>query len=211
MAAEGVLVEWTITASGTEETSRGLDAWLIKEAPDGGREHHSFPLEALEWRAAEYGIDPTDTEALLDLIVHEPYVPDPADPANVLADAAVARGFVSPAVEPRRGVAPLELVPTTLWNAETIALARGAHLERIAAVKTGRATVSRPHGKGKLDPLQPLLDAWAAFADAGEVADKQARVAEKRRHMQTAARERAERGETGTRKRIPKDTIREKL
>jgi hypothetical protein len=37
---------------------------------------HIFPLDALEWRAAEYGIEPTDTDLLLDIVLHEPYLTD---------------------------------------------------------------------------------------------------------------------------------------
>jgi len=35
---------------------------------------HLFPHDALEWRAAEYGIDPSDTSTLLDIVLAEPYL-----------------------------------------------------------------------------------------------------------------------------------------
>lgn len=35
---------------------------------------HLIPKEAMEWRAAEYGIDPADTDTLLDIVLHEPHV-----------------------------------------------------------------------------------------------------------------------------------------
>jgi hypothetical protein len=34
---------------------------------------HIFPPETLEWRSAEYGIDPEDTDTLLDIVLSEPY------------------------------------------------------------------------------------------------------------------------------------------
>ncbi|MEU3281584.1 hypothetical protein [Streptomyces antibioticus] len=33
-----------------------------------------MPTIALDWRAAEYGIDPTDTDTLLEILLHEPFM-----------------------------------------------------------------------------------------------------------------------------------------
>jgi hypothetical protein len=35
---------------------------------------HIFPYDILEWRAAEYGIDPSDVDTLLDIVLAEPYL-----------------------------------------------------------------------------------------------------------------------------------------
>ena len=35
---------------------------------------HQFPCDTLEWRAAEYGIDPADVDTLLDIVLAEPYL-----------------------------------------------------------------------------------------------------------------------------------------
>jgi hypothetical protein len=35
---------------------------------------HIFPYDTLEWRAAEYGIDPSDVDTLLDVVLAEPYL-----------------------------------------------------------------------------------------------------------------------------------------
>ncbi|MFE9391715.1 hypothetical protein [Streptomyces sp. NPDC006784] len=203
MASE-IAEDWTITESGTKETTHGTEVYLVKEDSLGERQYHSFPMETLEWRAAEYGIDPTDFDTLIDVIAHEPYLDDPSDPAAVLADPATARGFVSPAVEPRAGIAPLELVPTTLLNAESVELARGAHLERIAHVKQTRARVTRGKAKAKgktADPCAPVAAAWAEFMDRGEIDAKRAIVDRTRRKAAASARRRADRGETGLPKR----------
>ncbi|RAJ70287.1 hypothetical protein K378_01452 [Streptomyces sp. Amel2xB2] len=197
--------EWTITNVQVEETPQGAEVHLVKEAPDGQRDFHSFPLETLEWRAAEYDIDPADTDALIDIIVHEPFLPDAGDPANVYGDAAAAAGFVSPAVEARRGVAPLELMPTTLMSAETPELARGAHQARIANAKATRAHVKRPRGKGRKDPCKPLVDAWKTFVDAGELEAKRSAVSRKRAQLAGAAAERVARGGTGARRRARRE------
>ena len=67
---------FTIVSSSVEDTPRGPMAKvvLIPDAAGAGPVLHMFPLEALEWRAAEYGIDPGDAVALLDIVLHEPYV-----------------------------------------------------------------------------------------------------------------------------------------
>ena len=35
---------------------------------------HTFPTDTLEWRAAEYGIDPSDVDTLMDIVLAEPYL-----------------------------------------------------------------------------------------------------------------------------------------
>lgn len=35
---------------------------------------HALPVDAMEWRAAEYGIDPTDTATLVDVVMAEPHL-----------------------------------------------------------------------------------------------------------------------------------------
>jgi hypothetical protein len=37
---------------------------------------HVFPTDTLEWRAAEYGIDPSDVDTLMDIVLVEPYLTD---------------------------------------------------------------------------------------------------------------------------------------
>jgi hypothetical protein len=60
-------------------TESGQQMWAVDgtRATDDGttqRFRHLFPLETLEWRAAEYGIDPADTATLLDVVLAEPYL-----------------------------------------------------------------------------------------------------------------------------------------
>ncbi len=66
---------------------------------------HCFPKDTLEWRAAEYGIDPADTATLLDLVLAEPHL-QPADWSG-----------------------------THLRDAPDIATARRDHIARCAAAK----------------------------------------------------------------------------
>lgn len=57
----------------------GLGHWSVKfkRTNDDGSEEdgtHVFPHDILEWRAAEYGIDPANKELLLDIVLAEPYL-----------------------------------------------------------------------------------------------------------------------------------------
>jgi hypothetical protein len=147
--------EYTIT-NVVEDTGR--DLWHITYQSTGGElRHHVFPKSTLDWRAAEYGIDPSDTATLLDIVLHEPFVPNPDDPVTGTDDPAAAAGLVSPAPSISRSVLSgdlIPLVPTTLYTAESVEQAREAHLLRIQHAKTSRARISAP--KGRQDPLAPI-------------------------------------------------------
>lgn len=51
-------------------------AALTVTADDGStsRTLYAFPHDTMEWRAAEYGIDPADTATLLDIVMAEPHL-----------------------------------------------------------------------------------------------------------------------------------------
>lgn len=67
---------------------------------------HVMPEDIFEWRVAEYDIDPDDRDTLLELVLYEPYLD------NLSSDD-----------------------PRLLINAESIATARTAHLERVRGKK----------------------------------------------------------------------------
>lgn len=53
----------------------GTPCWVVHQTRGDGSAHvHVFPPETLAWRATEYGIDPADTDTLLELILHEPHM-----------------------------------------------------------------------------------------------------------------------------------------
>jgi hypothetical protein len=121
--------------------SRGTLYWSVhKTAPDGSGHGHAFPTDTLEWRAAEYGL--TDIDEILDMILHEPHLPDEPD----RDDAAARAGFVT-STRPNAE-------PITLFNARSSADALTAHRLRITDAKQTRAHV-RPPTKGK-DPLDTI-------------------------------------------------------
>jgi hypothetical protein len=150
MPAEEYEVEAVMETFGKDETP----LWrVIFKKPDGTYHDYIFPQSTLEWRAAEYDIDPEDTEALLDIVLHEPF----KAPINK-DDPALAAGYVSPAVLASKGTRIGDLEATTLFNAETVQDAREAHLLRIQHAKQNRVKIVPPKAKGKKDPLDKIRD-----------------------------------------------------
>lgn len=67
--------EWNIQQSRAQQVS-GTPCWLVTLLKADGATHaYLISTVALEWRAAEYGIDPADVDTLLDVILHEPHIP----------------------------------------------------------------------------------------------------------------------------------------
>lgn len=102
--------KWTVgdSVARTIGTSPCWQVSLVR--PDGKVAIHIMPTAALEWRAAEYGIDPTDVDTLLDIILHEPHMPTVDDP--------------------QQGPRYADSGPD-LWQADNTDTAREAHLARI--------------------------------------------------------------------------------
>jgi len=125
----------------TERLTRGAPRWVVHHVDeDGNGGGYVFPKETLEWRAAEYGL--TDVDEILDLILHEPHLPDEPD-----RDDAAARVGLVTSTRP-------DAEPITLFNAPSTAEALAAYRLRIADAKLSRAHV-RPPAKGK-DPLDVI-------------------------------------------------------
>ncbi|GAA1281580.1 hypothetical protein [Saccharothrix xinjiangensis] len=76
---------------------------------------HVFPVDILEWRAAEYGFDPADIDTLLDIVLCEPYL--------TAQDWAMGAGLI---------------------DAPDIATARRDHVARCAAAKLRNRISTRP-------------------------------------------------------------------
>ncbi|MDX3575991.1 hypothetical protein [Streptomyces sp. FL07-04A] len=97
--------------------------------PDGTVGNHLMPTSTLEWRAAEYGVDPTDVDALLDIILHEPHMQTIDDPQH--------------------GPRYADDAPD-LWTADNTTAAREAHVARI---KTCNVRID-VRGVKALDPVR---------------------------------------------------------
>jgi len=86
--------------------------WMIDMASDDGTARAAgFPHSTLAWRAAEYGIDPSDFDTLLDVVLHEPHmqhtVHDPTFLYNTDQDTARA-AHLERVKQVRRGVVHLD-------------------------------------------------------------------------------------------------------
>jgi hypothetical protein len=83
----------TFTVTGvTRALVGGTDCWFIHQLrPDGQAHLHVLPVDTLAWRAAEYGIDPADLDTLLDVVLHEPHMPDDGRPQSTPASRDAAR------------------------------------------------------------------------------------------------------------------------
>lgn len=133
----------------SERLNRGAPRWTVHRIDqDGNGSGHVFPKETLEWRAAEYGL--TDIDEILDVVLHEPFLPDEPD----RDDAAARAGMVTsngPDAE-----------PITLLNAASTADALASHRLRVADVKQTRARVQTPD-KG-LNPLDVIRQGGVSAA-----------------------------------------------
>ncbi|MFE3031588.1 hypothetical protein ACFXKY_08055 [Streptomyces canus] len=125
-----------------ERLTRGTARWVVHHVDqDGNGGGYVFPKETLEWRAAEYGLD--DVDEILDMVLHEPHLPDEPD-----RDDAAARAGMVTSNRP-------DAEPITLFNATSSAEALAAHRLRIADAKKVRAVVRAPaKGKNPLDAIR---------------------------------------------------------
>ncbi|MGR6915433.1 hypothetical protein ACU635_14405 [[Actinomadura] parvosata] len=112
--------------------------------------HHALPHSLLEWRAAMYALDPDDVPTLLDVALHEPYIPARTD-VFTRTDPGAAK-----VLEATAGL------PTCWTSGVPDAERRDACLARIAAVKEYRV---------RLEPApQPLRAEALAFVGSDRVA-----------------------------------------
>ncbi|MEV4078944.1 hypothetical protein AB0J43_01455 [Nonomuraea fuscirosea] len=128
---------------------------VAKVEPTGDRMLHVFPHSVLEWRAAEYAIDPDDIDTLLEVVLYEPYMPREDDPL------AMTDQLMAAVLDDVRGL------PTCWTPGVPDADRRAAHLERVAAVRRHLVELvdaPRPQrqaaleyvGSDRVAPVQPL-------------------------------------------------------
>lgn len=119
---------YTIESVKVVEISPGVQAIQASLTIDGARIDHVFPLDTLEWRIAEYGLDPADLDTVLDMVLAEPWLNDGVDQTH----------------------------PQSLFNANTIGEARTFHLSRVQAWKAqhgdpAKGTAKDKHDQGRKD------------------------------------------------------------
>lgn len=167
--------------------------WSIAmDDPDTGKRlGYGFPPETFEIRAAEYDLDPEDRDTLMDVILHEPYIPDPTLPANFERDAAYARGMRGEAfgnVAARFGKG--NTVPPNLFNTETIGEAREALFIRLEHVKNQVVQIGPPtRGVERVaDPLDQIRSSPRINPELFE--ERKARFQENREKIRRGLRNR---------------------
>lgn len=90
-----------------------------------------IPADTFEWRAVEYGIDPTDMDTLIEIVIHEPYI-------NMTADD-----------------------PLMIHNTDDQQAARNHHLNKIRArfTKKPKGLRGKPKLRGVVDRTRILEEA----------------------------------------------------
>lgn len=168
-------IDYTVQTVGEYWPNPKTPCWhIVMLKPDGTLHDFIFPQVTLENLAAEYDINPTAVDDLLDIALHQQFAPSPDDPGG--EDPAGAAGMLSPALVSRGTARKGDLIPTTLYTATDAAQARAAHRVRIEYAKQHRVRVVPP--KGKKDPLDVIRASHGI--DPGRVRAKAAAIHERR-------------------------------
>lgn len=146
--------EFKVTNVETTFSSTGTELWRVTSLkPDGTNHCHVFPKTTMESRAAEYGIDPSDVDTLLDIVLHEPYMVDPTNPRyDATDDPAIKAGLMGTAKRFKHNmltgavVRPGDQIAAHCFNTDETT-ARQAHLLRVEACKRDRVKIVDPDGK----------------------------------------------------------------
>ncbi|WP_440063763.1 hypothetical protein [Streptosporangium sp. OZ121] len=163
--AELSYTETSLTQSGGERPEQraapdGAEPlWGVYRVKPNNETHmHIFPHSTFEWRAAEYGIDPDDLETLLDVILHEPWIPSLDDP------------FLWENPDAVKVAEAMHGLPTCWTPGVPDAVRLEAHLTRINAVKEHRVRLEPEKqqtrqealafvgatARAAADPLEPI-------------------------------------------------------
>lgn len=144
----------------------GAPCWQVRMIrPDGMPCVHVMPQNILEWRAAEYGIDPVDTDTLLEIVLHEPHMlvteETEDQPARYADDGPALKEAVSTAAARTAHLARVKACPVRIDVRSQTALApvRAAHKPDMARIRAMREAVDTSRWTalyGAL-PVQPIV------------------------------------------------------
>jgi hypothetical protein len=155
--------EWQVLSVEEWVSGSGTECWMVGyRRPDGALHSHVFPKFTLAQRVAEYDLDPADVDTILDIVLHEPFIPDPI--ANHANDPAAKKGMTTTAKRAEGRVKEGDQVPTWLFNADTLDDARQAHLERVRHCKANTIRIApaatTPGARAAGDPLDVIRAAY---------------------------------------------------
>ncbi len=86
--------EYVPVSCAEAEVAPGWPGWRVEYRTPTGYPHvHVFPTAVLAARCAEYGLDPTDPDRVVDLLLHEPWMPEHDTDAVCGLDPGAARSL----------------------------------------------------------------------------------------------------------------------
>jgi hypothetical protein len=136
------MTDWEITDIHSGEISSGVPGWIIYlQRPDGSSWATVIPKVAIDWRAAEYGLQDLDT--IFDILLHEGHADDISQKAQEKPPMVSLR--TGQPIVSKKAKIPDEPLPS-LYEATSTTEARNAHLERIARVKESKVRMVDPQG-----------------------------------------------------------------
>lgn len=169
-----------------DDVERVGDIWQVAlSIVDGNvtsRSLYAFPVDTMEWRAAEYGIDPTDTATLLDIVMAEPHLTaEERDTGHQLhaapdiptarADhvARCARAKLRLRMSTRGNGSPLARVRDESPMDHEVLAVKADHVRQVrASLRAVRAPAAQLSGSERAARLRMRLSAPAAEHDVKE-------------------------------------------
>lgn len=154
--------EWQVLSVEEWVSGSGTECWMVGyRRPDGALHSHVFPKFTLAQRVAEYDLDPSDVDTILDVVLHEPFIADPTRESNHATDPAAKKGMTTTAKRAEGRVKKGDQVPVWLFNADTLDDARAAHLERVRHCKANTIRIAPANAGARAgDPLDVIRAAY---------------------------------------------------
>lgn len=135
--------EWNVIDVQEYWPSPNTPCWAIRMTDGNLHRIHLFPKMTLAARSIEYEIPERETDVLLDIVLHEGFVPDIYLPEMVAGqDPAVPAGIVVPSPMNIHQVSIGDEVGATCHTADTLGDGRAAHLLRVEEAKNGVGNVA---------------------------------------------------------------------
>lgn len=123
---------------------------------------YTFPDDTLEWRAAEYEIDPTDLDTLLDIVLYEPHLPADDQPELSLHHAPTVKSArdrhlarIEAILGTRPGNRPAGFDPVREEIKRIVPINSHAVQIKAAFVEQSRAAIAREKAARKLMAESP--------------------------------------------------------